>query len=106
MLDVIIAGGGIAGLSAALILGRCRRQVILCDTGRPRNMASQALHGFLSRDGIPPLELRQIAYEQLKNYPSVTCRMTEVVDAEEAADGYEVRLEDGDTCLLYTSRCV
>ncbi|OGW37395.1 MAG: hypothetical protein A2X58_05775 [Nitrospirae bacterium GWC2_56_14] len=97
MLDVIIAGGGIAGLSAALILGRCRRQVILCDTGRPRNMASQALHGFLSRDGIPPLELRQIAYEQLKNYPSVTCRMTEVVDAEEAADGYEVRLEDGDT---------
>ena len=96
MLDVIIAGGGIAGLSAALILGRCRRQVILCDTGRPRNMASQALHGFLSRDGISPLELRQIGYEQLQNYPSVTCRMSEVVDAEETANGYEVRLENGE----------
>lgn len=96
MLDVIIAGGGIAGLSAALILGRCRRNVLLCDTGKPRNAPSAALHGFLSRDGIHPLELRRIGYEQLENYPSVTCHMSEVVDAEETANGYEVRLEDGD----------
>lgn len=96
MMDVVIAVGGIAGLSAALILGRCRRNVLLCDTGRPRNAPSAALHGFLSRDGIHPLELRRIGYEQLKNYPSVTCRMSEVVDAKETADGYEVSLEDGD----------
>ena len=96
MLDVIIAGGGIAGLSAALILGRCRRNVLLCDTGKPRNAPSAALHGFLSRDGIHPLELRRIGYEQLKNYPSITCRMSEVVDAEETANGYEVRFEDGE----------
>jgi hypothetical protein len=50
--DAIIVGGGPAGLSAALLLGRCRRTVLLCDTGRPRNAASRALHGFLSRDGI------------------------------------------------------
>ena len=61
--DVVIVGAGPAGLSAALILGRCRRTVLICDTGRPRNAASLALHGYLTRDGVPPgeelaLELR------------------------------------------------
>jgi thioredoxin reductase len=51
MLDCIIVGGGPAGLSAALILGRCRRRILLCDTGRPRNARAMALHGFLTRDG-------------------------------------------------------
>ena len=54
--DVIIVGAGPAGLSAALILGRCRRSVLICDTGKPRNAASHALHGYLTRDGTPPRE--------------------------------------------------
>jgi thioredoxin reductase len=61
MVEVIIVGGGPAGLSAALVLGRCRRNVLLFDAGQPRNAASHALHGFLSRDGINPLELLEIS---------------------------------------------
>jgi len=69
--DVVIVGAGPAGLSAALILGRCRRRVLICDTGKPRNRASHALHGFLTRDGIPPLEFLKIAREQLQPYQTV-----------------------------------
>lgn len=95
MYDVIIAGGGIAGMSAALILGRCRRNVLVCDTGRPRNHASHALHGFLTRDGVHPLELRRIAREQLLAYPSVEFRDVEVADAEVTDGSYRVLLADG-----------
>src|SRR3954466_1886241 len=55
-LDVVIAGAGPAGLSAALILGRARRRVLLCDTGSPRSWASKAMHAYLSRDGMSPHE--------------------------------------------------
>ena len=95
MFDVIIAGGGIAGMSAALILGRCRRNVLVCDTGKPRNSASRALHGFISRDGINPFELRRIIREELNVYPSVIQIEGEVVDAEEQHESYEIRLADG-----------
>lgn len=97
MYDVIIAGGGMAGLSAALILGRCRRRVLLCDSGRPRNRVSRALHGFISRDGVNPLELREMVNKELKSYPSVACLNNEIVDAEEIPDGYEVTLSGGKT---------
>jgi len=58
MADVVIAGGGPAGLNAALILGRVGRPVLLADAGQPRNSTSGTLHGFFSRDGAKPAELR------------------------------------------------
>jgi thioredoxin reductase len=98
-LDVAIVGGGPAGLSAALVLGRCRRRVVLYDVGRARNAASPALHGFLSRDGIPPQELLAIAHAQLAPYESVSIERVEVLDAEAASSGFRLRLA-GDRTVL------
>ena len=73
--DVIIVGAGPAGLSAALILGRCRRSVLVCDTGRPRNAASHAMHGFLTRDGMPPREFLRIGRARAREqYDTVELR--------------------------------
>src|SRR5579859_7159797 len=96
MYDVIIVGGGPAGLSAALILGRSRRRVLLCDAGRPRNAASRAIHGFVTRDGTPPREFLRVAREQLRPYDTVTLRDIEVTSAECRGDSrFHVRLADG-----------
>lgn len=95
MYEVIIVGGGIAGLSAALILGRCRRRVLVIDSGRPRNGASRAMHGFLSRDGIDPWEMRRLGREQLRQYPSVELLEGEAVDAECLDERFSVTLKDG-----------
>jgi thioredoxin reductase len=95
MLDVIIVGAGPAGLSAALILGRCRRNVLVCDTGKPRNASAQAMHGFLTRDGIAPDEFRRLGREQLRPYESVELRTIEVVDAEPEDGHFVVTLQDG-----------
>jgi thioredoxin reductase len=81
-LDVVIVGGGPAGLNAALTLGRARRRVLLVDGGQPRNAPAQAVHGFLSRDGLPPAELRHIGREQLARYPTVEVRDTEVLNVQ------------------------
>ena len=57
MYDVVIVGGGAAGLNAALVLGRARRRVAVIDGGAPRNAPAAHMQGFLSRDGMPPAEL-------------------------------------------------
>ena len=95
MYDVIIVGAGPAGLNAALILGRCRRRVLVCDSGHPRNATSGGLNGFLSRDGIDPLELRRIGREQLGTYTSVEIRDIEVSDANQVDGRFNVALADG-----------
>ncbi|MGB2714894.1 MAG: NAD(P)/FAD-dependent oxidoreductase [Vicinamibacterales bacterium] len=97
MVDVIIVGAGPAGLSAALILGRCRRSVIVFDSGQPRNAHSHALHGYLTRDGIPPRELLRIARAELAQYDTVSIRDAEVVSAECQRDArFGVTLADGE----------
>ena len=96
MYDVVIVGAGPAGLSAALLLGRCRRRTLLCDAGRPRNRASQALHGFLTRDGVSPLELRRIGREQLGSYATVSYRDAEIVDARALEGRFEVEFATGE----------
>lgn len=95
--DVIIVGAGPAGLSAALLLGRCRRSVLVCDTGEPRNAAARAVHGFFTRDGTPPTMLRQIGREQLRPYTTVELRDVTVTDAQRAGAGFAVELSDGST---------
>lgn len=92
--DAIIIGAGPAGLSAALILGRCRRSVLMFDTGQYRNAASHAMHGFLSRDGIPPMELLEIGRQQLHRYETVEHHDTEVLAAVKSGSHFKVELAD------------
>lgn len=88
--DVAIIGGGPAGLNAALVLGRARKDVLVIDEGRPRNRVTRESHGFLTRDGIKPAEFRRIAKEQILAYPSVHF-------AEETATAIEG--SDGNFCI-------
>jgi thioredoxin reductase len=90
--DVVIIGGGPAGLSAALVLGRSRRRVLLCDAGTPRNAASVALHGYLTRDGTPPLELLRLGHADLAPY-GIQFRAARVTDVGRGADEFEVTIE-------------
>ena len=71
IVDCVVVGGGPAGLSAALNLARAVATVALIDTGRPRNAATLRSHGFLSRDGIPPHELRKLGVAELREYPHI-----------------------------------
>jgi thioredoxin reductase len=95
MYDVIVVGGGPAGLSAAMMLGRARRRVLVCDAGEGRNAVSHGVHGFLTRDGIAPDELRRLGRDEIKRY-GVEVQDVEVVDAAIATDGrFAVALADG-----------
>jgi thioredoxin reductase len=93
--DCIVVGAGPAGLSAALMLGRCRRRVLVCDAGQPRNARSAGLHNYLTRDGIQPAELLRLAREELKRYSSVELRSVEVLDATRSPDGFRLVCADG-----------
>jgi thioredoxin reductase len=66
--DVVVVGGGAAGLSAALVLGRARRRVAVVDAGAPRNAPAAHMHGFLSRDGMPPADLLSAGRAELRSY--------------------------------------
>lgn len=109
MHDVCVVGAGPAGLSAALILGRCRRNVVVFDSGRPRNAVSEGLHGYLTRDGAHPMDLRALGRAELENYPSVRIIDHKVLSVRRAAPGFELQVNDGNVyqcraLLLATGR--
>lgn len=97
MLDVLIIGGSNAGLSAALVLGRARRRVLVLDHGQPRNAPSPHVQGFLSRDGTPPAELCRIAREQLRPYTTVTLEQDIGLTARRDGAGFAVTTGSGVT---------
>jgi len=72
--DVVIIGGGPAGLSAALALGRARKRVLVCDAGPRRNALAEQIHNFVTRDGTPPADFRRIGREDLARYQNVQVR--------------------------------
>ena len=90
--DVAIVGGGAAGLSAALVLGRARRRVVLIDAGEPRNAPASHMHGFLSRDGMPPAELLEAGRAEAAGY------------GVEFHSGHVVSLEPGGASKLCDGR--
>ena len=92
--DVLIVGGGAAGLSAALVLSRALRKVLVVDAGRPRNGPASHMHGYLSRDGLPPSELVDVGRSEVTGYGGEIVHDT-VASVE--------RSEAGDFALLLRS---
>jgi thioredoxin reductase len=89
--DVVVVGGGAAGLSAALVLGRARRRVAVVDGGRPRNAPAAHMHGFLSRDGMPPTDLLAVGRAEASGY-GVESIQDQVVSVQR---GFSVQLSSG-----------
>ncbi|MBB2922216.1 NAD(P)/FAD-dependent oxidoreductase [Cellulomonas cellasea] len=97
LLDVVVVGGGAAGLSAAVTLGRAHRSVVVVDAGHPRNAPAAHLHGFLSRDGMNPAELLAVGREEVERYGG-RVQPGRVVAAARDDDGtFTVTLDDART---------
>ncbi|MFZ4893763.1 NAD(P)/FAD-dependent oxidoreductase [Plantibacter sp. Mn2098] len=101
--DVIVLGGGAAGLSTATALGRARRRVAVIDAGEPRNAPAEGVHNFLSREGVNPLELVRIGRADAEQY-GVSFFDGSAETAERTADGFAVALGDG--TVLFGRRIV
>ncbi|MDN4519775.1 NAD(P)/FAD-dependent oxidoreductase [Mycolicibacterium austroafricanum] len=93
--DCVIIGGGAAGLSAALVLGRARRRTLVVDAGAQSNLAATGIGGLLGFDGVPPGQLYAQGRSQLAPYPSVEVRDGEVVTGEASDGGFTLELADG-----------
>lgn len=93
--DCVIVGGGAAGLSAALVLGRARRVTLLIDAGAQSNLAADGIGGLLGFDGVPPAQLYAQGRRELAAYPNVEVRSGEVVTAGVAEGGFVVEMADG-----------
>lgn len=89
--EVIIIGGGPAGMSAALVLGRSRIKTLILNTEQPRNIVTTHSHGFLTQDGVHPGEILNKAKIQLKKYPSVNYKLQKAIDLEVNTDNFLVK---------------
>src|SRR5688572_30448683 len=95
MYDVMIVGGGAAGLSAAVMLGRARRSILVIDQGNPRNQHADAMHGYLTRDGINPNEFLKLGRDELRRY-GVHVLQDEVIAVRRRRNRFEVRTHGGE----------
>ncbi|MDO0916930.1 NAD(P)/FAD-dependent oxidoreductase [Streptomyces sp. DT2A-34] len=91
--EVVVVGGGAAGLSAALVLGRARRRTLVVDAGEPRNAPAAHMQGYLSRDGIPPAEFLAVGREEIARY-GVELVRDRVVHVQRG-EGFAVALAGG-----------
>ena len=96
MEDVVVCGGGPAGLAAALWLGRYRRKTLLLDAGEARNAASHGVSGYLTRDGCLPREITDQGREEVARYPDVTIAEGHVSAIEATAGGFRMSSTLGD----------
>lgn len=103
--DVVVVGGGAAGLSAALTLARARRSVLVLDDGTPRNAPAEGVHNYLGREGAPPRELVRIGRGEVEGH-GATVRDAHVVDATRLADGTFALTVEGAREELVTRRLV
>lgn len=92
--DVVVIGGGAAGLSGALALARAQRSVLVVDAGQPRNAPAGQVHNFLGRDGTPPAELLAAGRDEVTRYGGEIINGT-AQDATRDGDGFLVTLHDG-----------
>lgn len=96
--DVVIIGGGAAGLSAALVLSRARRRVLVVDAGAPRNAPAEQMHGFLSRDGLSPSALLAKGHEEIARYGGEIVTNDQIVTAEVSdPGGFRLQVGSGRT---------
>ncbi|WP_405217749.1 NAD(P)/FAD-dependent oxidoreductase [Agrococcus sp. Ld7] len=91
--DVVVIGAGPAGLAATLNLARQQRTVVMLDSNRPRHAATLQSHGFITRDGISPLELRTQGRDEVLRYPTVTHERTRVTQIAAVDGGFSVQAE-------------
>ncbi|MFG2953963.1 NAD(P)/FAD-dependent oxidoreductase [Streptomyces sp. NPDC048291] len=95
--EVVVVGGGAAGLSAALVLGRARRRTLVVDAGEPRNAPAAHMQGFLSRDGMAPAEFLAVGREEIARYGVELVRDLAVGATRDDAGGFTVTLAGGRT---------
>ncbi|MGX9292386.1 NAD(P)/FAD-dependent oxidoreductase [Bacillus sp. A015] len=97
LIDCAIIGGGPAGLNAALVVGRGRKQVIVFDDEQPRNRVTQESHGFITNDGMTPFEIRKAGEADLQTYPNIQIKRSRIVDIQKKEDRFTLLTQEGDT---------